>query len=183
MKNTQPPEEHLSVLVARNGPLLVFQSFWKQALFIQRDNIPKFIDDPESAPVLVIQPLPALALQCYLALKQVHSITLKRDLAISDDFTLTAHNTGDAAVRFYSRHDNMHGPRTLRAERVGVVITPQMVALLDNTGMEPRLSVVVESKSDDLPDYPNRFAIDPRLLAEAVARSVSNSLPTLRYEN
>lgn len=181
MNEKDQPESHLSILAAQNGSLIVFQGFYKQALFIRREHVPRFINDPENTPVIVIPAMAALALQCYSALEDIDSISLKRDLAISDDFTLTLRRQSGECIKVYSAHERLSKPRTLRAERVKIAITPRMIAQVD--GEEPRLVIIVESDRAEIPNYPARFAMKPSLLSSAVARTTSACTAKLAYEN
>lgn len=183
MKDNTNAETYISVLLARNGPLIIFQGFYKQALFVSRSDIPRFIRDPEHTPLLVIPPFAALALNCYLALDQVDAIELKQDIVVSEDYTLTMRNAQAQSIRYYSNHDKLHGARTLRASDIHVVVTPSLTAAVDTSNLEPRLSAVTEFPSSEKPDYPRRFAHDVRLLSEAVTRTVAHLYPTLHYEN
>jgi hypothetical protein len=183
MKDNKAAETYISVLLARNGPLIIFQGFYKNALYVSRSEIPRFIRDPEHTPLLVIPPFAALALNCYLALEHVDAIELKHDIVVSEDYTLTMRSKQEQSIRYYSNHEMLHGARTLRASDVQVVITPRMTATVDTSELEPRLSVVTEFPVTEKPDYPRRFAHDVRLLSESVARAVAHLYPTLRYEN
>jgi len=177
MKDITTAEHHISVILARNGPLLIFQGIYKQALFVSRSEIPRFVRDPEHTPLLVIPPFAALALSCYLALEHVDVIELKRDIAVSENYTLTMRSEHEKCIRYYSTHEELPGARTLRAGDIQVAVTPRVAVIVNTSGLEPHLDVVTEYPVAEKPDYPHRFAHDVRLLSEAVARKVAHLPP------
>lgn len=181
MNPKDKPESHLSILAAQNGSLIVFQGCNKQALFIQREHVPRFIHDPENTPVIVIPSLASLALECYSAMETIDCILLTRDLAISDDYTLTLRRQSGESIQFFSDQERLPGARTLRAERVKIAITPTMICHV--VGDEPRLVILVACDLDDAPNYPARFAMNPGLISKAVAHATSRYAAKLAYEN
>lgn len=167
------PEHYLSVLSANNG-LLIFQGFRKPALFVSRDEVPRFIRDPERSTFRIIPPMAALSLNCYLALNSFDRIELKQPFASSEDYSLTMLSARAPAVRYYSDHDDVESIYALRAENVGVVVTPKATYVLDGDHPVPALTTVVELPEPEVPDYCNPFAQETRLLREAVLRIINH---------
>ncbi len=183
MRNPTNSETAVSIIRARNGPLIIFQGFAKQALFVSQENILRFIRDPEQTALLVIPPMASLALNCYLTCTQVDSIDLKRDIALGDDFTLTVRSSEEKGIRFYSDGINLAGARSLRADSIGIVVTPQICASVDSSKLETTLSTFVEFPGSEDADYPNRFAHAPRFLGQMVAKVTGRKSQINCHEN
>lgn len=182
MQPQQSTETQVSVLMARNGPVIVFQGLNKQALFIARENVQRFIKNPQHTSLLVIPPLASLALHCYQSLQEVDLIELRHEPPPGGDFSLTIHNRGEKNVRFYSDHRNLPSPKTLRADGVRVVITPKIAALTRSSNPEPQLSVIVEHPVAERPNYRARFAHELNILRHAVLTTVARSQPINPHE-
>lgn len=183
MQDTHPSETEVSTVLAGNGPILLFQGYLKQALFLSRDDISRFIQDPERAPLLVIPRFASVALRCHFPEDHIDEITLKRDFTVGEHYSLTMRNHGRQSARFYSDHDNMPGPRILRADNINVVITPKVTALVDTSGVEPKLSVIVEQPVPEKPSYRARFAHDVTRLRNVVLRATDHLQPNKRHES
>jgi hypothetical protein len=170
MFSSDTPETQVSTVLARNGPILIFQSHLEkaQALFVSRDEIPRFMQDPHTASMLVIPPFASIALRCFAPLDHVDAITLSQDLALGENFHLTLRERNRRGIRFYSRHEDLPGPRTLRAGGIRVAITPRLVATVETGAFEPKLRVIVDRLESESADYRNRFACETSVLRNAV---------------
>lgn len=175
-------ETEVSTVLARNGPMLLFQGFFKQALFLSREDISQFIQDPERAPLLVIPPFASLAVRCYAPWDHIDELVLTRNFSVGENYSLTMRNRGGQAARYYSDHGDMPGPRTLRADRINVVITPKIFAFVDPSGFEPKLSVIVQHAVEEKPSYRTRFAHDVNQLRNAVLRAITHNQPNKHHE-
>lgn len=176
--NTHPAD--LSVIVA-DGHVLVFQGFFHQALFILREHVPRFIDNPQQAAMLVIPPFAATALSCYTALEECTSISLNRDSSLGASFNLVITTSRGSKMAYYADHEVPLTPRTLARQGIGLAITPMAVTTLDQSGSSPSLSLVVGIQQPQVPDYSMRFAADPQLIKEAVRDALCKTKPTQRH--
>lgn len=168
MFDPKSTETEVSTVLARNGPIIAFQGFFKQALFVSAEAIPRFIQDPHATNVLVIPPFASIALRCFAPLDEVDSLMLTQDLALGDNFHLTIRERDRRGIRFYSHHEDLPGPRTLRAGGIQVAITPRLVATVETGAFEPKLSVIVDRLESESADYRNRFACEASVLRNAV---------------
>lgn len=176
-------ETHVSIVAAENGAALIFQGFFKQALFLKPENISRFIHDPLATGMLVIPPMASLALQCYVAAEAVTAILLAQDLALGEHYALTVRLKSGAGIRYYSEDENLAAPSRLAAEHIRVVVTPKRVALVESHSAKPYFAAVVDIPTADVPDYRGRFAHDAVGLAAALERTLAAKQHTLCYEH
>jgi hypothetical protein len=181
MPKANPHPADISVIVAKNGHVLVFQGFFHQALFILREHVPRFLENPQQAAMLVIPPFAATALSCYTAMEECTSISLTRDLSLGDEFTLVITTSRGPKIAYYADHEAPIGPRSLARQGIGIAITPMAVTTLDQSGSSPSLSLVAGIQQPQVPDYSMRFAADPNIIKEAVRDALSKINPTQRY--
>jgi hypothetical protein len=179
MKEPPNSETHVSILAPPDGTALIFQGYRKPALFLRRENISRFITDPHSTGMLAIPPFAALALQCFVAADSVKTIQLKQDLAIDEHYALTVRLTTGSGVRFVSSHENLDSAQALARESVRIVVTPKMVAMLDDFGATPRLNCVAEIPHEERADYARRFVLETSFLVQALERAIASKTHTL----
>lgn len=183
MTKDHPAERYISVLMARDGGTIIYQGFYHQALFVARDDIPRFATDPLQTRLRVIPPLAALALHCYTSLEEIETIHTKAINDLPDYFALTFRTKSGKSIRYVSQHDFLPSPRQLAEERIAVVVTPKLAAFVEHDGARPAFAPVVQMPDAETPDYKRRFAHEPHLLAEAVSRTLAERWPALRYAN
>ena len=170
----------ISVIVAKNGHVLVFQGF-HQALFIQREQLPRFIEDPQQAAMLVIPKFAAIAIAAYTAGEDSASIELTRDLSLGSEFSLVITSTRGPKVAYYSDHEYPIGPRALAKQGIGVAITSRAVVAVDQSGSNPSLSPVASIPHPQEANYPMRFAADPSTIKVAVQDALYKFNSTQHY--
>lgn len=173
------PETYISVLAPPNGTALLFQGYRKAALFLKRENVSRFIDDPHATGVLVIPPFAALALHCFLAAESTKAIHLEQDLAISEDYSITVRLTSGSGIRYVSSHDKLDSARALVRDNVKLVITPKLLAMVHSGDDESYLSRIVELPHEEEADYANRFVHETLFLVEALQRATAARTNTL----
>lgn len=170
MKTQTNTETHVSILAPSDGTALLFQGYCKQALFLKRENVSRFIDNPNAAGMLVIPPYAALALHCFVATETVSSIQLKQDLAISGNYTLTIRFQNGSGIRYYSSHEDLECSRSLREKSIRLAITPKLVAKVDDYDVS--LAVIGTLPQPQKPDYAGRFAHETVFLVHALLRAL-----------
>lgn len=183
MTKDHPAERYISVLMARDGGTIIYQGFYHQALFVAREDTPRFIADPLQTKLRVIPPLAALALHCYTSLEEIETIHTKEINDLPDYFALTFRTKSGKSIRYVSQHDFLPSPRQLADERISVVVTPKLAAFVEHAGTKPVFAPVVQMPDAEIPNYKRRFAAEPHLLAEAVSRTLAERWPALRYAN
>ena len=172
----------ISVIVAKNGHVLVLQGQY-QALFILREHVPRFLENPPQAAMLVIPPFAATALACYTALEDRTSIELTRDLSLGTEFNLIITTSRGSKVAYFSDHEALHGPRSLAEQGIDIVITPKVVMAVDASATNPSMSLVASIPNPQVPDYSRRFAADPDIIKTAVQDALYRTNSTLLYAN
>lgn len=178
----EPPnsETHVSVLAPPDGTALIFQGYRKPALFLKRENLSLFIENPCETGLLVIPPFAALALQSFVAADSAQAIQLKQDLVIGEHYSLTVRLMSGCGIRFVSSHENLDSAPALVRENVRIVVTPKMVAMLDDFGPAPRLNCVAEIPYEEKADYAGRFVQETPFLVQALKRAVAAKTNTLQ---
>jgi len=179
MNEPPNPETYISVLAPTNGTALLFQGYRKPALFLKRENVSRFIDDPQATGVLVIPPFAALALHCFVAAESTKAIHLEQDLVTSDDYSLTVRLTSGSGIRYVSSHDNLDSARALVGDNVKLVITPKLLAMVHWEDDEPCLNRIVELPYEEKADYAGRFVHETVFLVQALERAVASKTYTL----
>ncbi len=170
--NTPAPEPQISVVASPDGAALVYQGFYQQAFFLTRENVPRFLRTPEETAMLVIPPLAALGLHCYVVAGEAHAFHLDADpLSETTDHVLTIHVKTGERIRYYTCHENCATAQQLVASRIRVVITPQRIAVIE-VQHGPRLATVLEMPSPERVSYRHRFAHETTSLTAAVAHAL-----------
>lgn len=161
----------LSVFVAQNGHALVFQGC-QQALFISRQHMPRFLENPKQAGLLVIPAFAATALCCYIAAEEGVSIAVAQDISLGSEFSLVITTNRGSTIAYFSAHEAPNGPSPFTKLGSGIVITPKSVMAVDPSGTSPALSPVASIPFPQVPDYPGRFAVDPTIIKEALQEAL-----------
>lgn len=167
--------------VAENGHVFVTQGYYHPAFYLARHELPRFLADPESAAVVLIPPFAATALECYVANVRLKEIQLKRDLTVSEDFSLTF-QLPSRRVAYCSDPDELNRPAVLANSGIEVVVTPQALAIVDITRAKPAIAIVAGLPRPERPSYPRRFSCNPNQLRQCVEDALSRAHP-LVYEN
>lgn len=183
MNKIEPNAAHICVAIARNGGLIITQGYLQAGLYLAREDIPRFVANAEQTKLLVIPPLAALAVHCYTCCERIETIYLKSHAIDDDVYVLTIRTASGQGIRYYSSHEDLPGAAILHDDRVNVAITPRLSAIVDSSGPKTILAPVVQLPSDEKPNYRRRFSHAPHLLSRAVARTVDQHAPALRYEN
>ena len=183
MPKANKPITEISVIVAPEGHSIIYQGYYNQTLVILREHVPRFLDNPNNAAMLVIPPFAAAALACYTEQATVQSITIDQDLALGDDFVLKIKLKLGDTIAYFSDPESILGPRRLANLGVQVAITPMMIVAVHPSDSTPQLSVVASIPQAEKPNYPRRFAADPLALREALQTTINHTKQTLRYEN
>ena len=173
----------LSVVAMAEGHALLFQGCLTQALFIQREHLLRFIDDPAAAAVLVIPPFAATALEIYLTAAGSVSVELERDLAISPEFVLRFTLPDKTRIVYFSDPETIIVPWHLAAQRVVTVITPKLIGRITKDGARAVLDTVASIPVAQRPDYPRRFAHDPKAISRWLRTPVISRHRKSRHEN
>jgi len=183
MKDPEHKSTDLSFVALAEGHALLFQGFPKQALFIQREHLLRFIDDPAAAAVLVIPPFAATALEIYLTAVGVVSAELERDLANSPEFVLRFTLPDKTRIVYFSDPEVTIVPWHLAAQKVATVITPKLVGRITKDGARAVLDTVASIPVAQLPDYPRRFVHDPKAISLWLRTPVTSRQRKPHHEN
>ena len=171
----------ISVIVAKNGHALVFQGFHHQALFIMRGHLPRFLENPQHAALLVIPPFAATALACYIAMEEHPSIEVSQDLSLGDAFSLVITTSRGARIAYYSDDAASECAHSMARQGIGIAITPRSVVTVDKFGTSPAKASIASIPHPQTPDYPGRFAVESNIIQEALQEALYKSNTTLRY--
>lgn len=183
MKDPEHKSTDLSFVALAEGHALLFQGCVKQALFIQREHLLRFIDDPAAAAVLVIPPFAATALELYLAAAGAVSAGLERDLAISPEFVLRFTLPDKTRIVYFSDPEVTIVPWHLAAQKVATVITPKLIGRITKDGARAVLDTVASIPVAQPPDYPRRFAHDPEAISLWLRTPVTSRQHKPHHEN
>jgi hypothetical protein len=183
MQNHPKPTD-ISVVMAPNGHVLIFQGgFYQQALFIEREHVPRFLLIPDQTPVLIVPPFAALALECHTSMADIESMNLDRDLALGPEFRLVIKSKKGVRIGYFSDHEAPLNPQWLAEKRINVAITPMTVVTVHMDGEVAAVATVASIPNPELPNYKSRFAVDPLLIRNAVNEAVIKSRKSFNYEN
>lgn len=177
LNNTPIP----TATVAENGHVFVTQGYYHQAFFIARHELPRFLADPKSAAVVLIPPFASTALECYVANTRLMEIQLKRDLTVSEDFSLIF-QLPSRRVAYFSDPEELSRPSVLANKGIEVAVTPQALAVIDGTRPKPAVAIVAGLPRPENANYPCRFSCNPQRLRECVEDALSHAHPLI-YEN
>jgi len=183
MKDPEHKSTDLSVVVMAEGHALLYQGCVKQALFIQREHLLRFIDDPAAAAVLVIPPFAATALEIYLTAVGVVSAVLERDLAISPEYVLRFTLPDKTRIVYFSDPEVTIVPWHLAAQGVVTVITPKLIGRITKDGARAVLDTVASIPVAQCPDYPRRFAHDPKAISLWLRTPIASRQHKPHHEN
>lgn len=183
MKDPDNKPTDLSVVAMAEGHALLFQGCVKQALFIQREHLLRFIDAPAAAAVLVIPPFAATALELYLTAVGSVSVEIERDLAISPEFVLRFTLHDKTRIIYFSDPEAVIVPWHLAAQRVATVITPKLVGRITKDGARSVLDTVASIPMAQRPDYPRRFAHEPKAISLWLRTPVTSRERKPHHEN
>lgn len=172
----------LSVIVTQMGHVLVFQGR-QQALFIQREHVPRFLESPQLAAVLVIPPFAATALACYTAMEARLAITLTQDPSHPSEFSFLISTPRGFKILYSSDHGAIAGPRLLAKQGIAIAITPMSVSAVNGSGPHAVVSTIASIPHPQAPNYPKRFATNPSMIKEAIEDAFLKTNSTSNHVN
>ena len=177
MRNADSNPAEISVIVDPNGHALVFQGF-NQALFLSKENVTRFLDNPSRAAMLLIPPFAATALCTYCSMEEIDTIALTRDLTFDPDFSLVITTRTNSKIAYFSDHKYPRTPRLMARQGVSIVITPNEVSAVIQPEGLPQLTVIASIPQLEVPSYIKRFAVDPRIITKALEEALHKTNST-----
>ena len=133
--------------------------------------------------MLVMPPFASAGLTCYTATGEIDSMAVTRDFAVSHDYIITIKIRNGDTIAYFSDLAEVPGPATLVEDGITVVITPRAIMTVNANTAKATLATVACVPVAEEPDYSSRFAVDPRLLRDALEDAILRVQRNLRYEN